>query len=230
MKPIAIITARGGSKRIPRKNIKKFLGKPIIAYSICACVESKLFSRVIVSTDDSEIAKISKKYGAEIPFMRSKKNSDDFAGTEEVVMEVLAKLNRSNSGSDRYCVIYPTAPMLSKELLKSTFKEFVQKNSDALFTIAKFDYPVQRSLKLKNNLISFWMPKHEKSRSQDLHPHYHDAGQLYWIKASSFLQQKKLFMKKTAGHVISSEMVQDIDTPEDWKSAELKMKILRLRI
>ncbi len=230
MKPIAIITARGGSKRIPRKNIKKFIGKPIIAYSIQACLDSGLFSQVIVSTDDAEIAKISKKYGAEVPFMSSKKNSDDHAGTEEVVMEVLTKLNQSNNGSDRYCVIYPTAPMLSKELLKRTYKEFVQKNSDALFTIAKFDYPVQRSLKLKNNLISFWMPKHEKSRSQDLQPHYHDVGQLYWIKTASFLKQKKLFMKKTFGHVIPGELVQDIDTPEDWKAAELKMKILKSRI
>ncbi len=226
MKSIAIITARGGSKRIPRKNIKLFLGKPIIAYSIEAALNSRLFSEVMVSTDDEEIAEMAMKYGAHIPFLRSDKNADDFASTVDVIIEVLNEYEKSGQTFNYACCIYPTAPFVSEAKLKEAFNLLAEKNFSAVFPIARFSYPIQRALRLNNGNVSMIHPENLTARSQDLEPAYHDAGQYYWMDVRKFAGEKTLFMKNT-GAIPTDEMeVQDIDNETDWKLAELKFQLM----
>ena len=223
LKNIAIIPARGGSKRIPRKNIKDFHGKPIIAYSIDAAIKSELFDEVMVSTDDKEIALVAKKYGASVPFMRSAKNSDDYATTADVLIEVIndykEKLNKTY---DNVCCIYPTAPFVTPRKLINSYKIFIEKGADSLIPVVKYSYPPQRSFILKGVFLKYREPKYINSRSQDLDPIYHDAGQFYWVKKDTLLKNKSLYSNKTIPFEMSEIEVQDIDNEYDWFLLEMK--------
>lgn len=222
MNNLAIIPARGGSKRIPGKNIKDFLGKPIIAYSIEMAIESKLFSEVMVSTDDDEIAKIALSYGATIPFMRSKKTSNDKSGIAEVLLEVIQNYNREFK---YICCILPTAPFVTPELLEKGFNLITRNNLDSVFPIVKFDYPIQRALKIENNNLSLIWPENYHKRSQDLIPTYHDCGQFYWINKDSFFKQKIVMMNNSQGIEVSALQAQDIDDETDWGIAQIKYNL-----
>lgn len=226
-KVIAIITARGGSKRIPRKNIKNFLGKPIIAYSIKAALQSKVFDEVMVSTDDEEIAGISRKFGAKIPFMRSMKAASDHAGSGTVIGEVLRKYNKLGVEVETFCVIYPTAVFLTAERLRKTYREFIKSSAEGLVPVVRFSYPIQRSVKIVKGKLKMIWPKNYPKLSQELMPVYHDCGQFYWLKTTPFLKQKKLFLKNTVAWELPETEVQDIDNPEDWIIAEMKYKMLK---
>ena len=223
-KNLAIIPARGNSRRIPRKNIRHFLGKPIVAYSIEAAFESGIFEKVMVSTDDLEIAAVAKEYGAEVPFWRSAKNSDDFASTADVIEEVFESYREKGEEFDRFCCLYPTAPFVSSKRLKEGY-DLLEK-FDSVIPIVSFSYPVWRSFRLtESNTIGYKWPEFEKSRSQDLEKLYHDAGQWYWMKTSVF--NKSLLTKNTGSVILSDLEVQDIDTEEDWKVAEWKYEYLQ---
>ncbi|MGN6351937.1 MAG: pseudaminic acid cytidylyltransferase [Parafilimonas sp.] len=223
MSNIAIIPARGGSKRIPKKNIKDFLGKPVIAYSIEAALLSGLFEEVMVSTDDEEIAAVAKQYGATAPFMRSQKNADDFATLNDVIEEVLGSYNNEGKKFDNGCCILSTAPFVTAEKLKEAYNLLLQKKFDSVRPIVKFSYPIQRAFKLSpNNSVQMFYPEYLKTRSQDLEPAYHDAGQFYWFRTD-----KMLTGTNKGGVIISETEAQDIDTIEDWKLAELKTSIIR---
>ena len=224
---IAIIPARGGSKRIPRKNIKNFLGKPIIAYSIEAALKSKLFNEVMVSTDDEEIAEISKSYGAKVPFLRSKENSDDFATTTDVVLEVLDQYKLRNREFKYACCIYPTAPLIKFQKLRDGFNKLKSENLNAVFPVVTFSYPIWRGLKLtkEGKCVMMW-PENLNQRSQDLEKTYHDAGQWYWININKFKSDQKIFSDNTSCIILSETEVQDIDNLTDWKLAELKYALI----
>lgn len=217
---LCIIPARGGSKRIPRKNIKDFLGKPIIAYSIEVALKSKLFDEVMVSTDDREIAAVSENYGAEVPFFRSPETSDDYATTIDVVKEVLDTYKKQEILFDQVCVIYPTAPFVTIEKLKEGISKL--KDNQAVIPVTEFSFPVWRGFKFEDGQLAYQWPEFEKARSQDLNPLYHDAGQWYMIK-TKYLSDT-LVPKGTGAIVLSNLEVQDIDTQNDWRIAELKYK------
>lgn len=227
MKNIAIITARGGSKRIPKKNIKNFLGKPIIAYSIEAAISSNLFEEVIVSTDDLSIAEIAKEYGATIPFMRSAKNSDDFSTTADVLTEVLHWYENTGIHFDHACCIYPTAPFVNAKKLKEAHDKLLQDGFSSVFPVVKFGFPILRSLKLTNNKISLNWPEYLNSRSQDLPDSFHDSGQFYFFKVQDFLKTGKIISDNCGAIIIDELEAQDIDNEVDWKIAELKFKLLK---
>jgi len=223
---IVIIPARGGSKRIPRKNIKEFLGKPIIAYSIEAALKSNLFDEVMVSTDDQEIANIAKQYGASVPFLRSKENSNDFAGIADVCIEVVDKYKISGKDFTVVCCILPTASFVSLDKILKAYDLLVTGEYTCVFPVAEYSYPIQRSLKIENNFVKMRWPENYPQRSQDLEKTYHDAGQFYFIKTETLLSEKKLFTEKTGAIILNGREVQDIDNEEDWLLAELKYKIL----
>jgi pseudaminic acid cytidylyltransferase len=227
-KSIAIIPARGGSKRIPKKNIKHFLGKPIIEYAIEAAIASKLFDVVMVSTDDMEIAKIALKAGAEVPFLRTPENSSDFATTSDVIEEVLNKYLSLNIVFEYACCIYPTAPFVTLDLLKEG-KDLLQKHHyDSVFPVVQYSYPIQRSLLLdENEKVSMVWNEFLNSRSQDLKKRYHDTGLFYWLESSVFLKSRKLFTENSGSIILREVECQDIDTVEDWMIAEIKYKILK---
>lgn len=225
-KSIAIITARGGSKRIPHKNRKLFLGKPIMEYSIQAAKEAGIFSEIMVSTDDREIADIAKKAGAKVPFMRSREASGDFATTAQVIEEVIGQYEARGETFTDVCCIYPTAPFLTGEKLKDAMLLLEEKAADAVIPAVRFSFPPQRAVVLREGkLVPKW-PEHMLSRSQDLEPFYHDCGQFYCLHIDSFKKQKNLFMDNTLPFIQSELEVQDIDTEEDWKIAELKYQLL----
>jgi len=224
---ICIIPARGGSKRIPRKNIKDFLGKPIIAYSVQAAIDSQLFDEVIVSTDDPEIEEIAKKYGAKVPFLRSVKNSDDFATTFDVIQEVIENYKEQGKEYKNLCCIYPCAPFVSGNTLKLAFSQLIEKQFDSVFPVIAFSFPIQRALNHKNGKVFMLQEENLNVRSQDLEERYHDAGQFYWCKTEKLLFSKKLLTSNTGGIVISALEAQDIDTETDWKLAELKYQIIK---
>ncbi|OFX19450.1 MAG: pseudaminic acid cytidylyltransferase [Bacteroidetes bacterium GWA2_31_9] len=227
MKNLAIIPARGGSKRIPRKNIKDFLGKPIIAYSIETALESGLFEEVMVSTDDHEIAEIAIKYGAKVPFFRSEKTANDYAHIAEVIEEVLEKYKALNKIFDNFCCIFSTAPFIKKGRLKEGFDLMINNNFDSVFPVLKFSYPIQRALKIESEKVSMILPENFNKRSQDLMPAYHDSGQFYWMKTQEFYKQKRLFAENSGAIILSEMEVQDIDTVEDWEVAEMKYRFLK---
>jgi pseudaminic acid cytidylyltransferase len=228
MSNLAIIPARGGSKRIPRKNIKLFLGKPIIAYSIEAAINSGLFDEVMVSTDDAEIANIANKFGATVPFIRSEKTSNDFATTFDVVVEVINSYKVRGIEFESICCIYPCAPFVSEQKLNSAYNLLVDKHFDTVFPVIQFGFPIQRSLRIDDHgKISFFYPEHALSRSQDLLPSFHDAGQFYWMNVVSCIEQQKIITANTGSIVITELEGQDIDNELDWKLAELKYEILQ---
>ena len=228
LKRICIIPARGGSKRIPRKNIKPFLGEPIISYSIKSAIESNLFDEVMVSTDDYEIANISVSYGAKIPFLRSKKNSDDFATTYQVLDEVISEYNNINMRFDHICCIYPTAPLTTPSLLSEGYKLFLKNSCKYLIPIVEYSHPIQRSYIQNKKYLELLYPENKNKRTQDLEKTYHDAGQFYWIDLKSMLKKGSLFSEKVCGFKISNNQFHDIDTIEDWEIAEIKYKMLKL--
>lgn len=225
---IAIITARGGSKRIPKKNIRDFCGKPILAYSIITAIESDLFDEVMVSTDSREIADVAMKYGASIPFLRSEKNSDDFAGTADVIAEVLSAYKEKGKSYEQGCCIYPTAPLLTAPIVKAGLDLFESNAFDVVFPVLKYSYPIQRSLRMgEQNRVSMLWPENYPKRSQDLEPVFHDAGMFYWFRSEYILKSKKLFSENAGGLLIDEMSAQDIDNESDWKLAEFKYQFLR---
>ncbi len=227
MRKVAIITARGGSKRIPRKNIKEFCGKPILAYSIQAALEAGVFDTVMVSTDDMEIAEIAKKYGAEVPFYRSEKTANDYATTADVILEVIEEYEKLGQFFDMVCCIYPTAPFLTAEKLKDAVQKLENSDADTLIPVVAFSYPVQRALVIRDEKLVFEYPEFMDSRSQDLEPHYHDVGQFYIMKTEAFKESKKIMVGNILPFEISEMEVQDIDNQTDWEIAEMKYRILR---
>ena len=227
MSSIAIITARGGSKRIPRKNIKPFLGKPILSYSIAAALESGLFDTVMVSTDDEEIARIAKECGAQVPFFRSERTSNDYAATADVVSEVLEEYAKRGIYYETACVIYPTAPFLTAETLKEAMGVLLNGDADSILPVVKFSFPPQRSVVLRDGRLVPYDRESMAKRSQDLEPHYHDCGQFYCIRVASFLKQRAMIMAHTEPYYMDELTVQDIDTEEDWRIAEMKYRLLQ---
>ncbi len=223
MKKIAIIPARGGSKRIPKKNIKDFLGKPIIAYSIEAAINSELFDEVMVSTDDKDIAEVARKRGAIIPFIRSNKNSDDNATTADVLLEVLMDYKNIGREFDYLCCIYPTAPFITVKRLNDSFKLMISEKTDSVIPIVKFSYPIQRAFRISpSEKLQYIWPENINKRSQDLEPAYHDAGQFYWREVKSFLKNNSLVSPSTVPFIMSEMEVQDIDNEEDIEVAKIK--------
>jgi len=223
---IAIIPARGGSKRIPGKNIREFLGIPIIAYSIKAAINSGIFDEVMVSTDSDEIVGIAKKYGAAVPFMRSEKTSDDYATTSDVLHEVISEYKKHGKSFEWLCCSYPTAPFISAEKLRSAYKTLKKSAADALIPVVPFSFPPLRGMIIENELVKMKWPENQSIRAQDLGTMYHDSGQFYFVRTSAFLRENTLFCKKTIPMILSELEVQDIDNETDWKLAELKYKLM----
>lgn len=229
MSSIAIITARGGSKRIPKKNIKEFCGKPILAYSIEAALESQCFDTVMVSTDDEEIAKVALEYGAEVPFFRSDKNSNDYATTSDALVEVLQAYANVGKIFNLCMCIYPTAPFVTAEKIRNAMSKLQDKEVDSVVPVVRFGFPPQRGFvkNLQNETLQYKWPENERARSQDLEPMYHDCGQFYGVKVDKFLECKSLIMKKTRAILVDELEVQDIDTLTDWYLAEIKYKLMK---
>ena len=225
---LAIIPARGGSKRIPRKNIRLFCGKPIISWSIKAAIESHLFGRIIVSTDDMEIADIAKEAGAEIPFMRPRELAGDNVATLDVIRHAIKWTEANNSLPSFVCCLYATAPMVTSKDLVNSFHQIEEDSGmEFLFSATRFNYPIFRALKKeKDNRYRMFWPEHEYTRSQDLEEAYHDAGQFYWGRTGSFLKNQGIFSSPGGMYLIPGYKVQDIDTMEDWERAEVAFKIL----
>lgn len=224
---IAIIPARGGSKRIPRKNIKEFSGKPMIAYSIECALSSGLFDRVVVSTDDEEIAEVSRSYGAEVPFKRPEELAGDFVGNAAVMVHAIEWLLREGAAISAICCIYPTAPFLEEADLVKGYEVFKKGTWDLVFSATTYRYPIFRSFeKCDDGGLRMFFPEHFKSRSQDLPEAYHDAGQFYWGHSKSWHDRSGGFNEKNSIVNIPSWRVQDIDTPEDFKRAEMMWKAL----
>lgn len=225
MKRLAVITARGGSKRIPRKNIKSFLGKPILTYSIQAALDAGIFEEVMVSTDDAEIAEVAKAAGAKVPFFRSSEAANDFATTTDVLLEVIETYAKSGQHFDSICCIYPTAPFVTAEKLQKAMALLEEQEADSVLPVVRFSFPPQRCVVLTDGFLQFKWPEHAFSRSQDLEPLYHDAGQFYCLRTERFLDQKKMVMDKTLPLELPELEVQDIDTEEDWRIAEVKYQV-----
>lgn len=226
MSSIAIITARGGSKRIPGKNIRDFCGKPIIAYSIEAAKGAGIFDEVMVSTDDQEIADISRKYGASIPFLRSLENSGDLSGTDDVLLEVLGKYKETGTAFSEMCCIYPTAPFVSSQKLKCAYEVLKKNRAVKLMSVTAFSYPPQRAMIKDEDTgkLTFIFPEKYKCRSQDLERWYHDAGQFYFYDVETFEKNKGVILDGIYPFVIPETEVQDIDNEEDWIIAEMKYR------
>ncbi len=225
MSAIAIITARGGSKRIPRKNIKNFCGKPILQYSIEAALGSEMFDEVMVSTDDREIAEIAKECGANIPFFRSDKTSGDYASTEDVLVEVINEYKKNGKEFDTYCCIYPTAPFLTGGILREAVRKFETEKADFMTPVVRFSYPPQRCQIIENGQLVRKWPEYKYTRSQDLEPWYHDAGQFY-IGNIECLLKNGMSNGVNIPYIMEEMRVQDIDTEEDWKIAEMKFRLI----
>lgn len=226
---VAIIPARGGSKRIPRKNVKLFAGKPIIAYSIQAAQKCGLFDKIIVSTDDEEIAAIAHSYGAEVPFMRPSELSDDHTATIPVIAHAIQTLKENGAIIDSVCCIYATAPFIRPEDITTAYNALITQHKQYSFPVTSFPFPIFRGVKRdkEGNIEMFW-PEHFATRSQDLEEAYHDVGQFYWGTAEAWLEGKLIFSDVATTVVLPRHLVQDIDTLEDWKRAELMHQVLSL--
>lgn len=223
MKNICIIPARGGSKRIPRKNIKDFLGKPIIAYSIEAALQSGLFDEVMVSTDDEEIAIIAKQYGASVPFLRSAETANDFATTDDVLREVIHKYAARGIRFNAMCCLYATAPLVRSEDIVLAHALLVHSDFNCVYPVAQFSYPIWRCIDVaEDSSMSYHWPEYALSRSQDLQKEYHDTGTFYWYKLPSWLTDEE----RCGAIIVDETRIQDIDTETDWKLAEMKYKLL----
>jgi pseudaminic acid cytidylyltransferase len=224
---IAIIPARGGSKRIPKKNIKNFSGKPMIAWSIEAALACRDIHRVIVSTDDAEIASISRQYGAEVPFIRPPELADDYATAFAVAQHAIKWLQKSGGTIDYACIIYATAPFIQANNLNAAYKQLVASNKDYIFSVTSFPFPIQRGVRINAaGEIEALHAEHFYTRSQDLEECYHDAGQFYWGTPEAFLNNIILHSTAALPFVLPRYLVQDIDTPEDWRRAELMHQAL----
>ncbi len=226
-KRIAIITARGGSKRIPGKNIREFCGKPILAYGIEAAIASGLFEEVMVSTDSQEIAGIGKKYGAKVPFMRSQETSGDFATTAEVIMEVLQRYQEMGREFDTAVCIYPTAPFVTPEKLREGIDKLENSGHIEVKPVVSFSYPPQRGYILEGGDLRMKYPEYRDTRSQDLEPIYHDAGQFYCWNVEKYMACSGKFTDHIGPVIVDEMEVQDIDTEADWKLAELKYRLMQ---
>lgn len=213
LKPICIIPARGGSKRIKNKNILNFFGKPLIYYSIRAAINSKLFSRVIVSTDSLKIQKIAKKYGAEIPFLRSKELSNDNATTKEVLLDAIKKINSEKI--NYHCLLYPTSPLINSKVLKSAFNKFLNEKVDALMTVSKYTNHPLRSLYKKKKYLNFMWPKFKQKNSQDLIELFHDTGNFYFFRTNKIINAKTFYPKKIIPYFLKIHETVDIDNYDD---------------
>jgi len=231
MTRVAVIPARGGSKRIPRKNIRDFCGRPILAYSIDAARESGLFDRVIVSTDDEEIASIARAGGAETPFVRPAQLADDRAGTDAVVRHALLWLAGQGQPAEHVCCIYATAPFVRAADLQEGYRQLCAMNRAFAFAITTFEFPVQRALRRRadGGVEPFW-PEHSEARSQDLEHAWHDAGLFYWGKAQAFIDQLQVYAPSSVGIPVPRHLAQDIDTEEDWMRAELMFEAMKRRV
>lgn len=224
---VAVIPARGGSKRIPRKNIREFDGKPIIAYSIEAALKLKLFDRVIVSTDDEEIASVSREYGAEVPFLRPAELADDYTGTNAVTKQAIEWLNTNDGKVEYACCIYATAPFIQTRYLESGYEKLITSGKAFVFSVTSFPFPIQRAIRLneQGEVVAFH-PENYYVRSQDLEEAFHDAGQFYWGRADAFLNDEIPFSPVSLPIILPRHLVQDIDTEEDWQRAEYMHKVL----
>lgn len=227
MKAVAIITARGGSKRMPRKNIRSFLGKPIIAYSIEAALGSGIFNDVMVSTDDEEIAAVAKAAGATVPFMRSAKNSDDFSTTADVLMEVLDTYATMGKHFDYACCCYPTAPFITAEKLQIAYKMLNEKRAAVVMPVAKYSVPIWWAMKKEDDKLRFHWPEKSIVRSQDLETAFYDSGQFYFFNVANFLSNGNFNINNALGIEVSEMEVQDIDNEVDWQMAEMKYSLLK---
>ena len=227
---LAVIPARGGSKRIPRKNIKLFGGKPMIAWSIEAAQQTSLFDRIVVSTDDEEIASIAGKYGADVPFVRPAELSHDHTGTAPVIAHAIKWHSKHNFEPTEICCIYATAPFLLSEDIKLGQNILEESKADFAFSVTSFAFPIQRAIKLREDgRVEMFDPSQFQKRSQDLPEAYHDAGQFYWGTKDAWLSGTPIFGSNAAPVLIPRYRVQDIDAPEDWKQAELMMEVLQIR-
>ena len=224
MSVLAIIPARGGSKRIPRKNIKEFCGRPMIEYSIQAALTADIFTEVMVSTDDLEIAEIARKAGAKVPFLRGMETSGDFATTADVLLEVLAMYESRGKYFDEVCCIYPTAPFVTAKKLQTGYELLAQ--GDSVMPVVKYSYPIQRSIHIREELVYMNCPQYVNTRSQDLEDMYHDCGQFYFLKVEALKKVKALFTEKTVPYIMSDLEVQDIDHIEDLMIAEMKFRLM----
>lgn len=228
---LAVIPARGGSKRIPRKNIKLFDGRPIIAWSIMAALESGCFDRVLVSTDDPEISEIAKIYGADVPFLRPDELSNDYTGTAPVVAHAISWQNTFDEKVSDVCCIYATAPFVRATDIKSGLNILLNSGADFALTVTSYAFPIQRAVKITlDERIEMFQPEHFHTRSQDLEAAWHDAGQFYWGKATAWLGLKPIFGPSSVPIPLPRHRVQDIDTQEDWIRAELMFKALNLNL
>jgi len=225
---LCVIPARGGSKRIPRKNIKEFFGKPMIAWSIEAAKKSDCFDRIIVSTDDEEIATVSQKYGADVPFLRPKCLADDYAGTTPVIAHAIKWQNEHGEETSEACCLYATAPFVHVGDLQKGLALLVETKSDYAFSVTSYSFPIQRAVRItKDNRVEMFQPEYFNSRSQDLEQAWHDAGQFYWGRSESWLSEKKIFREFSIPIPIPRYRVQDIDTQEDWDRAVLLFKAIK---
>lgn len=229
-KSLAIIAARGGSKRIPHKNIKDFCGKPILAFSIEMAMESGVFDEIMVSTDDEQIADIAQKYGAVVPFMRSPKNSQDHTPVHEVWLEVLLNYLKNGKSFDFFCGLFPCAPLLKAQYVIEAQKILIAHPETPMVNpVVRFSFPIQRAMKIENGLLDFVWPEYHYTRSQDLPPRYHEAGQFYWLRTSAFLKAPAGDYPDSRPYEIPESEIQDIDNEEDWKIAEIKYKIRQMQ-
>lgn len=225
-KKIAIIPARGGSKRIPNKNMRNFCGKPILAYSICAALESEMFDEVMVSTDSEEIADLAREYGAEVPFLRSDRNSDDYATTSDVLLEVLEEYKKIGKSFNYMCCIYPTAPFVTGEKIKKAMNLIMEEEAVEVMPVVAFSYPPQRGFVIENDKLKMLHPEHLRTRSQDLEKNYHDCGQFYCYHVEKYIACNGQIVEGILPIILPEMEVQDIDYEEDWKIAELKYELL----
>ncbi len=227
MKALAVITARGGSKRIPKKNIKEFCGKPILTYSVKAALESGIFDEVMVSTDDEEIARIGREAGAQVPFLRSAETSNDYATTADVLREVLAEYEKRGQSCDYICCIYPTAPFVTGEKLRRAYELIVKEQGTTVMPVVAYSFPPQRACVVEEGVLHSQYPEYFNCRSQDLQPIYHDVGQFYLLDVKEFLDSGKLIGRRTLPVIVDELEVQDIDNMTDWAIAEMKYRLMQ---
>lgn len=227
---LAIIPARGGSKRIPKKNIKLFAGRPIIAYSIMAALESESFDRVIVSTDDREIREIAKRYGAEVPFLRPQELSDDHSGTTPVIIHAIQHMLKIGHCVDEVCCIYPTAPMIASDDIQKGLELLIKEKPKFVFSATSYPFPIQRAFRINNkqNAELLW-PENHFVRSQDLIDTFHDAGQFYWGSSKAWINQTNMYDDGAMPLLIPRHRAQDIDTLEDWVRAEYLFTAVKVK-
>lgn len=218
---VCIIPARGGSKRIPRKNIRPFCGRPILAYPIATARASGLFDQVIVSTDDADIAEVARAHGASVPFTRPPELADDHCGTLPVIAHAIGWLQARGEIIDEVCVLYATAVFVTPAHLQAAYAQLTASRCEYVFSIVRYPHPIERALRLAGDgRVTPLCPEYRDTRTQDLEPLYHDAGQFYWGRARAFLDGVPLHSPVAAGYVLPAYAVQDIDTEEDWLRAE----------